>query len=89
MRLRLLSADQSTSSFSPLFLLRVLQLLQSLVLSAFREKAPSYGSCDLHMLGEDCAIKSLQPTSRVCVRACICVSVYVFWALRIELGLHS
>lgn len=79
MRLRLLSADQSTSSFSPLFLLRVLQLLQSLVLSAFRERAPSYRSCDLHMLGEDCAIKSLQPTSRVFVRVfvhlCVCVCV--------------
>ena len=77
MRLRLLSADQSTSSFSPLFLLRVLQLLQSLVLSAFREKAPSYGSCDLHMLGEDCYQES--PAHflcvRVCVHLCVCVCV--------------
>lgn len=73
MPLRLLPADQGTSSFSPLFLLRVLQLLQSLVLSAFRERTPSYGSCDLHMLGEDCAIKSFQPTSHVCVSVSVCV----------------
>lgn len=76
MRLRLLSADQSTSSFSPLFLLRVLQLLQSLVLSAFRERRLVTGHVT-YTCWEKTAIKSLQPTSCVCVRACICVSVCV------------